>query len=146
MKRVVVKLSGSLFSKGIEDLTEFATLFQTLLRKDIQAIVAAWQAGAISRVQELGPDGELLWNMSLRQGENSFQGDRAQRLQSVVVDTPGDRDGDWDLDLLDLAGLQAGYASSELGFPERLSDLDGDGHLGAGDLEALVNWMTGPVE
>jgi hypothetical protein len=103
-------------------------------------------AGAVQLVQELGLDGELLWNMNLLQGTASFRGYRAQRLPSVIVDTPGDRDGDWDVDLSDLAGLQAGQGHSGLGFPDRLSDFNGDDHLDADDLEALVNWMTGPVE
>ena len=45
-----------------------------------------------------------------------------------------------------LAGLQAGNGNSGLSFPDRLSDFDGDDDLDATDLEALVNWMTGPVE
>jgi hypothetical protein len=103
-------------------------------------------AGAVRRVQELDPDGRLLWSLSLWRDTESFRGYRAQRLPTVVVDTPGDRDGDWDLDLSDLGGLQAAYGGAGLGFPERLSDFNGDDALDAEDLESLVNWMTGPVE
>ncbi len=69
MKRVVVKLSGSLFSKGIEDLTGFATLFQDLLRKDIQAIVVTGGGEVarryISRARELGRDEATLDEMGI---------------------------------------------------------------------------------
>ena len=84
--------------------------------------------------------------MSLWQGENSLRGYRVQRVPTLEMDTPGDRDGDWDLDLLDLASLQGGAGGDALGFPLRLSDADGDGHLDADDMTALVNWMTGPLE
>ena len=103
-------------------------------------------AGAVRRVQEMDPDGRLLWSMSLWQGDESFRGYRAQRLPTVVKDTPGDRDGDWDLDLADLGGLQAAYGGAGLGFPDRLSDFNSDDELDAEDMTALVNWMTGPVE
>jgi len=103
-------------------------------------------AGAVRRVQELDPDGRLIWNLSLWRGLESFRGYRAQRLSTVVRDTPGDRDGDWDLDLSDLGALQAAYGGTELGFPDRLSDFNKDDALDAEDLESLVNWMTGPVE
>ncbi len=69
MKRVVVKLSGSLFSKGIKELTGFATLFRTLLKKDIQAIVVTGGGEVarryISLARELGRDEATLDEMGI---------------------------------------------------------------------------------
>ena len=78
---------------------------------------------------------------------------RAQRIPALIVDAPGDRDGDQDLDLRDLGDLQLSFGltaselegGSGLPFPDRLSDMDGDGEIGSKDLEAFARWMSGPA-
>ncbi len=69
MKRVVVKLSGSVFSKGVKELIGFATLFNTLLRKDIQTIVVTGGGEVarryISLARELGRDEASLDEMGI---------------------------------------------------------------------------------
>jgi len=73
---------------------------------------------------------------------------RAERIPSLIVDMPGDCDGDWDIDLFDLAPFQVGFTGSgwgQLSFPFTLSDCDGDGDIDADDLGCFVYWMTRPV-
>ena len=73
---------------------------------------------------------------------------RAEKIPELVVDVPGDTDGDQDLDLIDLASLQAGFTGPGQGglpFPERLSDHDGDGDLDDADVVAFVDAGTGPA-
>lgn len=69
MKRVVVKLSGSVFSKGIKELIGFATIFNTLLSKDIQTIVVTGGGEVarryISLARELGRDEASLDEMGI---------------------------------------------------------------------------------
>lgn len=69
MKRVVVKLSGSVFSKGIKELIGFASIFNTLLKKDIQTIVVTGGGEVarryISLARELGRDEASLDEMGI---------------------------------------------------------------------------------
>ncbi|MFQ6011641.1 MAG: UMP kinase [Nitrososphaerales archaeon] len=69
MKRVVVKLSGSVFSKGNKELIGFATIFKTLLRKDIQTIVVTGGGEVarryISMAREMGRDEASLDEMGI---------------------------------------------------------------------------------
>ncbi len=96
---------------------------------------------------EVTRDGRLVWKLRVGQGFPFTSIYRVQMLEALHADTPGDRDGDQDVDLLDLAGLQAGAGGGpELGFPDRLSDMDDDGDLDGADAADLARWMTGPLE
>jgi hypothetical protein len=70
---------------------------------------------------------------------------RAERIDSLVEDTPGDVDDDWDLDLHDLADFQNNYGGPAVDFPARLSDTNDDGALDAADFDHFFFWLSGPA-
>ncbi len=105
-------------------------------------------AGRAAIVDEVDAQGNLIWRLTLDVGFPTNLLYRAEKVPALVVDLPGDTDGDQDLDLADLAGLQVGFTGpgpAALPFPERLSDHDGDDDLDAADVVAFVSWGTGPA-
>lgn len=102
-------------------------------------------AGPNGLVYEVDAASQLLWKMKV--GEPFPLGAiyRADRIDSLVKDTPGDVDDDWDLDMHDLAGLQNGFQAPAVGFPEKLNDTNADGLLDDADFDHFFFWMTGPA-
>jgi len=72
---------------------------------------------------------------------------RVEKFFQLIIDTPGDTDGDGDLDMLDLAELQTSYsapAPARLAFPATLVDHDRNGAIDQQDVALFSYWMTGP--
>ena len=70
---------------------------------------------------------------------------RAERIPRLVVDAPGDSDGDWDLDLIDAHALQGCYTGpgrGPLAFPCTLSDVDADGDVDCADWDRFSSTWT----
>jgi hypothetical protein len=106
-------------------------------------------SGLLGLIHEVAQDGRIVWMLRIHEGFPRGRTMRADRISSLNVDAPGDTDGDWDVDLLDLAALQlalSGGTYGELGFPEKLSDANRDGRLDLDDLERVIYWMTAPVD
>ena len=112
--------------------------------------------GFNANLQEVDSNGNLVWFLDL--GPPNYFGPpqpeagsvvyRAEKIPSLIVDTPNDVDADWDVDLLDLAQLQCeftGPGAQNLGWPEKLSDQDGDDDIDGDDFERFNYWMTGPA-
>ena len=102
--------------------------------------------GASGELHEVDPAGNLVWRMVTPAFPTNLIY-RAQRVDKLLHDTPSDTDGDWDIDLHDLARLQVSYrpmAPGALVFPDTLSDADGDGDLDFDDVESFNFWFTGP--
>jgi hypothetical protein len=105
-------------------------------------------AGTWSRIDEVDADAQLVWKLQLDTYFPLHSIYRAERIPALNVDAPGDRDGDWDLDLIDLAGLQTAFTAHDsptLVFPDTLSDFDRDADIDRDDLLQFVFWMTGPL-
>ena len=104
-------------------------------------------AGRAAVVDEVDAQGNLVWRMRAGVGFPTNLIYRAEKINRLVRDVPGDTDGDQDLDLADFANLQVAFTGTPpvLPFPERLSDHDGDGNLDGQDLTAFVEHGTGPA-
>ena len=105
--------------------------------------------GPRSAIMELDPAGNAVWFLDAGPAFNQPGGVlvyRAERVPELIVDTPGDTDGDWDIDLADWARFQVAYgqATRPLTFPDNLCDFDRDGEIGALDLGQYAYWSTGP--
>lgn len=106
-------------------------------------------------IMEADPAGNTVWHLTAGPawpgplGNPATSGTlvyRAEKFPDLILGTPGDADGDQDLDLRDLANLQLAYRNRDrLPFPERLADHDGSGALDPEDVEAFAYWLTGPV-
>ena len=105
--------------------------------------------GVYKMIFEVDKNSTLLWSLFIHDPSNKSLIYRAERLHSLIVDTPSDCDGDSDLDLIDLAMFQVAFTGKcqtiMLDFPFRLSDYDKDGDIDETDLQNFMNWMTGPV-
>jgi hypothetical protein len=111
-------------------------------------------AGRTSYIMEADPDGNTIWHLQAGLGwPGSNTGDpatagtliyRVEKIATLIRDTPGDFDGDWDLDLADLAALQVSYGAGPLAYPDTLVDQDGDDDLDTEDVVSFAYWMTGP--
>lgn len=106
-------------------------------------------SGVQGEVIEVDSAAQEVWRISTDDGGFPAWGIyRAERISSLIVDTPGDIDGDWDLDLIDFGGLQdcfTGPGPASLAFPCTLSDLDDDDDVDHDDLELFVDGTTGPA-
>lgn len=104
---------------------------------------------------ECDEDGELVWFLDAgprwpqdAMGNPGAQIYRVVKVPAIEVDTPGDADGDHDLDLADLAALQNGFRGAlggQLMFPDVLCDHDGDGDVDAVDAERFAYYLSGPA-
>lgn len=106
------------------------------------------QHGHTATILECDAQANEVWRLQVGAGQPQTGMYRAERIPSLLVDTPGDTDGDWDLDLLDLGELQAQFTGSGpagLAFPATLSDADQDDDLDVTDVERFAFWMTGPA-
>jgi hypothetical protein len=101
--------------------------------------------GPDTAIYEVDANADIIWKIKVGESFRSGAIYRAERIDSLVKDTPGDIDDDWDLDLHDLAVLQNHYQLSSLGFPEKLGDTDGDGALTPSDFDHFFHWMSGPA-
>jgi len=102
-------------------------------------------AGPNVLIYEVDANSQLVWKIKVGTGQPYGSMYRAERIDSLVKDTPGDIDDDWDLDLRDLAMFQNHFQSAVTGFPQKLSDMDSDGVLDNADFDLFFNWMTGPA-
>jgi hypothetical protein len=102
--------------------------------------------GEYNTIYEVNAGGQLVRRITVEQGSGCFY--QAEHVPDLVTDTPGDTDGDWDLDLADLGALQCGFTgpgSASLSFPVTLSDYDGDDDIDDEDLRLFLYWMSGVV-
>lgn len=106
-------------------------------------------SGASATVTEVDADSNVVWELSFDDGgAPGWAIYRADRIPSLILDTPGDTDGDWDLDLHDFGRAQTcftGPGPSALQFPCTLSDVDNDDDVDLNDLGELVDRRTGPL-
>jgi len=105
--------------------------------------------GPGANIMELDPSGNAVWFLDA--GPNFFDPAgvliyRVEHVDQLIVETPGDTDGDWDIDLHDWARLQVAYTAQKtpLTFPDVLHDHDGDGDIDPQDLYEYAYWLTGP--
>ncbi len=102
--------------------------------------------GAVALIDEVDASGALLWRLQVGVGAPLNIIYRAEKIPSVVADTPGDSDGDWDLDMADFALLQGAVARpGGMAFPDPLVDMDEDGTVDATDARLFGFWQTGPA-
>ena len=100
--------------------------------------------GSIATIDEVDAAGNLLWRMKVGVGAPMNIIYRSEKIPEVIVDTPGDADGDWDVDMADFARLQAAHGRTQLQFPDTLVDFDADGVLNPVDANLFGFWQTGP--
>ena len=109
--------------------------------------------GRNANIIEVDANGDIVWFLDVAIGVPGTPMDpgafvyRAERVPSIIVDTPSDTDGDWDVDLIDLGRMQVAFTGAgpkNLEFPETLSDHDGDDDIDGDDLDLFGFWMTGP--
>ncbi|NOS99839.1 MAG: hypothetical protein HOP29_04360 [Phycisphaerales bacterium] len=106
-------------------------------------------AGAAAQVIEVDATGTEVWRLSrVGGGVPNYGIYRSTRDASLIVDTPGDTDGDWDLDSRDFGQWQVCYTGSgpaDLDFPCTLCDVDGDDDVDAEDWSRFEDESTGPL-
>ncbi len=106
--------------------------------------------GALGIVTEVDADSNEVWQLAIDEGgAPAWAIYRAERVPSLILDTPGDTDGDWDLDVLDFGRAQSCFTGSGpagLQFPCTLSDVDGDDDVDRDDVGILVEQRTGPLQ
>ena len=100
--------------------------------------------GPDTALYEVDANSQLVWKIKVGVSFPDGAIYRAERIDSLVKDTPGDIDDDWDLDMHDLAVLQNHFDGPVPGFPEKLSDTDGNGSLDVDDFDHFFRWMSGP--
>lgn len=109
--------------------------------------------GRNGNIIEVDENGDVCWFLDTGPGVPGSASDpgififRVEKVPSILRDAPGDTDGDWDLDLIDLARLQVamtGPGPAALRFPATLSDQDGDDDIDGDDLAEFAFWMSGP--
>ena len=94
----------------------------------------------------------VMWKLKMNQPQEERSKDdakieRAERIADLILDTPGDTDGDWDLDMIDFSMAQVGFTGQGefwIGFPYSLSKMDDDNDIDSSDINQLITWMTGP--
>lgn len=108
--------------------------------------------GRHGNILEFDENGDVVWFLDAGPGVPGSAANpgififRAEKVPSILIDTPGDTDGDWDLDLEDLGRMQVaatGPGPAGLRFPATLSDQDGDDDVDGDDLAAFAFWMSG---
>ena len=101
--------------------------------------------GPDTAIYEVDANADIVWKIKVGESFPSGAIYRAERIDALVRDTPGDVDDDWDLDMHDLAALQNHFEAATLGFPEKLADTNADGALDDSDFDHFAHWMTGPA-
>ena len=112
--------------------------------------------GAHANIIEVDASGEPVWFLDAGPEWPSPDGTtpgamiyRVERVPTILIDTPGDADGDWDRDLLDFQAMQAaftGLGPAGIEFPDTLSDVDGDDDVDWADVDEFAYWMSGPAQ
>jgi len=98
--------------------------------------------GPCDTIFEVDANADLVWKLKVEGGGSMY---RAQRIPELILDSPCDSDGDWDVDIADFAEFQVGATVPEpVEFPFTLSDYDKDGDIDEDDIDKFVFWMTGP--
>lgn len=105
--------------------------------------------GAAAHVIEVDASATEVWRVStVGGGVPNYAIYRSTRDASLIVDTPGDTDGDWDLDHHDFGQWQTCYSGpgpADLDFPCTLCDVDGDDDVDADDWLRFEDESTGPL-
>ncbi len=102
--------------------------------------------GSVATIDEVDAGGDLLWRLEVGTGVPFNLIYRAEKIPHLLHDTPGDSDGDWDLDMADFARLQAAVPRpGGAVFPDTLVDLDEDGRVDKLDARLFGRWQTGPA-
>jgi|GEM_PF-2557425 len=98
--------------------------------------------GPCDTIFEVDANADLVWRVKTVGGGGMY---RAHRIPELILDSPCDSDGDWDVDIADLAEFQVGATLPEpVEFPFTLSDFDADGDIDEDDMDKFLFWMTGP--
>lgn len=109
--------------------------------------------GRNGNILEADADGNLVWFLNIGPGWPGTPQNpgtflyRVDKVPDLIIDTPSDTDGDWDVDLIDFGRMQLAFTDvgpTSLPFPARLSDHDQDGDVDGDDVDAFAFWMTGP--
>jgi len=99
--------------------------------------------GPCDTIFEVDANADLVWRLTVEGGGDMY---RAQRIPELILDSPCDTDGDWDVDINDFAEFQVGATLPEpVEFPFTLIDYDKDGDIDEDDVDKFVFWMTGPT-
>ncbi len=102
-------------------------------------------AGPNGLIYEVDSASQLVWKLQVGSPFPDGAVYRAERIEKLVVDTPGDVDDDWDLDMHDLASLQNHFQTQLTGYPEKLGDTNADGTLDDSDFDHFFFYMSGPA-
>ena len=101
-------------------------------------------SGPTCLLHEVDAASNVVWRLQVGAPFPAHSVYRADRIDGVVRDTPGDAEDDWDVDLRDLATFQNAYAKIGLAFPDTLADTDSDDDVDADDFDFFCFWLTGP--
>ncbi len=106
-------------------------------------------SGPANFIFEVSTNGLPVWALNIEDGGfPEYLIYRAERIPELIVDTPSDTDGDWDLDLADYAATQrcfTGPGPAGLTFDCSLSDADDDNDVDGDDFAELMKYFSGPV-
>lgn len=102
-------------------------------------------AGPLVTVTEVDAASQMVWRMVVGNPFPLGAIYRAERIDELVKDTPGDVDDDWDIDMHDMAEFQNRYNGAATEFPSKLIDTNADGVLNESDFDHFFFWLTGPA-
>lgn len=103
-------------------------------------------SGPPNLLYEVDAAAQLVWKVQVGTPFPDYSVYRSDRIAELIVDSPGDAEDDWDVDLRDLATFQNAYAKTSLSFPDTLSDTDDDDDVDADDFDSFFFWLTGPSD
>ena len=102
-------------------------------------------AGPLVTVLEVDAASQPVWRMVVGDPFPLGAIYRAERIDELVKDTPGDVDDDWDIDMHDMAEFQNRYNGPATDFPTKLIDTNDDAVLDEADFDHFFFWLTGPA-